>query len=345
MNFQSNNDEDTNRNLLILLEHCSICDVSSSCCFRDKEECKQMKTLVVHFSACELFPCVICKDMTDLTKLHSSNCSSTRCKVEKCNIIRHSMMCSVATSIVKQPRILKIVSDLPNNIVQTNPIKSTLYIDTTEPQEPKKTTTVYHCGKCGQPKNSSHKCTMMVSPQKKPKDTKKRKIDENVITRKPSDEIIMLPNRCENSFNMALARENDDRSIYISKHNKTKIAIEERKIRMIEKREDFIKKKMSITTKDIPKSNQIPRTISSASMTTLESARMETFVSSFQEEKISHPKTPYTVTEENNDYMGSICLTPSSNIDEVSLFDSLSFDFSDSDDINSILFNEDIFSN
>lgn len=255
-------------------------------------------------------------------------------------------MCSrESKEFLSQPRILKIVSDLP--IEQNTTIKSNMSIATSSNLQDHKKSTVYHCSKCRQPKNLGHKCTMLVSPEKK--EDKKRKIDEEVFDARINsnfdarinDDIITLPNRCENSFKTVTQRDSEANIIYRSKHNKTRIAIEERKIRMIEKREDFIQKKMSATAKDVQKIPKIPRLCSRNSLTSGESVISDYPV--VEEYNKIYLQAP-TVTEEDNSYIQSACFTPTSILDDNSLFDSLSFDFSDSDDLNGIIFNENIFS-
>ena len=70
--------------LLNVLDHSSKC--SSAYC--TLSYCRYMRQLSKHFFTCNKFPCKICKDMSNLTEVHASNCVEERCAVVKCSTFK-----------------------------------------------------------------------------------------------------------------------------------------------------------------------------------------------------------------------------------------------------------------
>lgn len=73
-----------NANMVALLEHSALCS-NPYCSFQN---CNEMQKLSKHFACCKIFPCDICKKMTDLTTVHSQQCEKEHCLVTKCNNLK-----------------------------------------------------------------------------------------------------------------------------------------------------------------------------------------------------------------------------------------------------------------
>ena len=196
-----------------------------------------------------------------------------------------------------------------------------------------------NCGKCKQPKTPKrHKCTavMIVSPEKKKvtiaekRLQKKRKLSDAVADSIEYSNVIILPNRIIQPFKVVIEveAEVDPRNIYKTKHNKTKIAVEERKIRMIEKRDQFIMKRMNNVTKGITK-RSLTDSPSSFSITSMESD----IITLLTEED---PIIPINFIEDvvaivlKKDIIDDYCVI--SDLEDESLYGSFQFDFCDVND-------------
>mmetsp|Transcript_2764 Transcript_2764/g.3890 ORF Transcript_2764/g.3890 Transcript_2764/m.3890 type:complete len:379 (-) Transcript_2764:57-1193(-) len=201
-----------NSKLLVLLEHSTSCTCDESCPLAI--ECKDMKLVISHFRSCEKYPCMICKDMTDLTKSHSRNCKRDMCPVSKCNTLKHSMIVDNSYSTLRHAPEKNKCLHSPTKCVASSslvilPSKSSFHSPSASPS---------NCSHTSFESNNSDDRHYLETPKKS---TSNR---NQTFTKKPS---------------------------------KTKAMQEARKIAMIEKREDLIRKRM-LPKKHIEYSNRAP---------------------------------------------------------------------------------------